>query len=60
MQWSVFECRVTETELERLRQRLCKTMDADEDSIRIYRPAAGGRRGGVHMAATAMWISRSP
>ena len=37
VQWSVFECRVTETELERLRQRLCKTMDADEDSIRIYR-----------------------
>lgn len=36
VQWSVFECRVTDVELERLRQRLCKTMDADEDSVRIY------------------------
>jgi CRISPR-associated protein Cas2 len=37
VQYSVFECRVNEAQLEDLRQRLVKIIDEDEDSLRIYR-----------------------
>lgn len=36
VQKSVFECTVTPTQLERLKQRLRKAMDEKEDSLRIY------------------------
>jgi len=36
VQWSVFECSVTDADLERLRQRLRRAMNPDEDSVRIY------------------------
>ena len=36
VQYSVFECRVTEAQLESLRARLLKIID-EEDSLRIYR-----------------------
>ena len=37
VQYSVFECQVTEAQLESLRNRLLKTISEDEDSLRIYR-----------------------
>ncbi len=36
VQYSVFECTVTDARLEKLRQRLLKAFDAGEDSLRIY------------------------
>ena len=36
VQWSVFECRVSETQLERLRQRLLAIVHPQEDSLRLY------------------------
>ena len=37
VQYSVFECQVTEAQLEALRVRLLKTIDEEQDSLRIYR-----------------------
>jgi CRISPR-associated protein Cas2 len=37
VQYSVFECRVTEARFETLRERLLKIIDQEEDSLRIYR-----------------------
>lgn len=37
VQYSVFECRVNEAQLENLRARLVGTIVEDEDSLRIYR-----------------------
>jgi CRISPR-associated protein Cas2 len=37
VQKSVFECRVSEVELERLVHRLAREIDAREDSLRLYR-----------------------
>lgn len=45
VQLSVFECSVTETQLERLVQALAKTIDPDTDSVRLYR--ISGRRDDV-------------
>jgi len=36
VQDSVFECSITPTDMEKLRQRLLKIIDKDEDSLRIY------------------------
>jgi CRISPR-associated protein Cas2 len=36
VQLSVFECTVNDMEFERLRDRLVRTIDSDEDSLRIY------------------------
>jgi len=36
VQYSVFECSLNETHLERLRQQLLKIIDPQEDSLRIY------------------------
>lgn len=37
VQYSVFECHVTEAQMEDLRSRLLKTINEEEDSLRIYR-----------------------
>lgn len=37
VQFSVFECSVTDVQLEVLRSRLLKVVHAQEDSIRLYR-----------------------
>ena len=37
VQYSVFECRVSEAQLESVRTRLVKIIDESEDSLRIYR-----------------------
>lgn len=37
VQKSVFECRLTETQLEKLKQRLLKIIDPQKDSLRFYR-----------------------
>lgn len=37
VQKSVFECSVSEMQYEKLRQRLLKRIDEEEDSLRIYR-----------------------
>lgn len=36
VQYSVFECRVTDAQLENLRDRLLRITDEEEDSLRIY------------------------
>jgi CRISPR-associated protein Cas2 len=36
MQFSVFECQLTDTEYQRLRNRLTKLIRPDQDSIRFY------------------------
>ena len=36
VQYSVFECRVNEAQLETLRERLIKIINNEEDSLRIY------------------------
>lgn len=36
VQYSVFECQVTDAQFESLRHRLIKTINKDEDSLRIY------------------------
>lgn len=40
VQYSVFECTVNGTTLERLRRRLLDEIDASTDSLRIYRLGA--------------------
>ena len=42
VQFSVFECTVNDTQMERLRQRLLREIDPLEDSLRMYR--LGSRR----------------
>ncbi len=37
VQKSVFECKLTETLLEKLKQRLLKIIDPQKDSLRFYR-----------------------
>jgi CRISPR-associated protein Cas2 len=37
VQLSVFECLLEAEELERLRQRVLREIEAEEDSVRIYR-----------------------
>ena len=37
VQYSVFECLLTTDQLQALRARVTKLMDAGEDSVRIYR-----------------------
>jgi CRISPR-associated protein Cas2 len=37
VQFSVFECRVNEAQYERLRERLLKILNKEQDSLRIYR-----------------------
>ena len=37
VQLSVFECRLEEGQLERLRARMAQLIDETEDSVRIYR-----------------------
>jgi len=37
VQYSVFEASVTDIELERMKQRLLKVIDENEDSLRFYR-----------------------
>jgi CRISPR-associated protein Cas2 len=37
VQKSVFECRLTETLLEKLKQRLLKIINPEKDSLRFYR-----------------------
>jgi CRISPR-associated protein Cas2 len=37
VQKSVFECRVTEAQLEEMEDRLVRTIDATQDRLRIYR-----------------------
>ena len=44
VQKSVFECRVTEAQLEELEDRLRREMDEGEDSLRIYRLAGSRER----------------
>lgn len=36
VQFSVFECSVNDTQMERLRQRLLDIIDTEEDNLRIY------------------------
>jgi CRISPR-associated protein Cas2 len=42
VQFSVFECRVTQAQLEALEAKLLKAIDSDKDSLRIY-TLHGGR-----------------
>jgi len=44
VQKSVFECRVTEAQLEELQHRLLEEIDEGEDSLRIYRLAGPRER----------------
>ena len=44
VQKSVFECRVTEAQLEELEDRLRREIDEGEDSLRIYRLAGPRER----------------
>lgn len=37
VQDSVFECSISEVDMERFRQKLLKIIDEDQDSLRIYR-----------------------
>lgn len=51
VQRSVFECHITEPHLERLRQRLARLHNAEEDSIRIYRLCEGCRPKAIFIGA---------
>ena len=42
VQWSVFECSVSDVQFERFKQRLLSEIDTEEDSLRIYH-LPGGR-----------------
>ena len=46
VQFSVFECRVTEEQMEEFQQRLIDTMNPEQDSLRIYR-LQGGREDAI-------------
>lgn len=41
VQWSVFECSLTNAQFERMRLRLLRVIDEEEDSLRIYRMLGG-------------------
>lgn len=55
VQWSVFECSLTSTQYERMKQRLLRVIDEDEDSLRIYR-MLGGRDEVVQSFGRDHWI----
>lgn len=40
VQYSVFECRLTDDQLDHLRSRMAKLVDPAEDSVRLYRLCA--------------------
>ncbi len=44
VQKSVFECQVTRAQMEELEDKLVRTMDSTQDSIRIYRLAEPRQR----------------
>ena len=44
VQKSVFECSVSEVQYEKMKQRLLKRIDEDEDSLRLYRLQAPKER----------------
>ncbi len=44
VQYSVFECHLDDGELQRMRSRLLKLLDLEDDSLRIYRACAGCER----------------
>lgn len=54
VQLSVFECSVSDVQLERLKQRLIKVIDPDCDSLRIYR-LMGRRQDVVQAYGTDKW-----
>jgi CRISPR-associated protein Cas2 len=41
VQYSVFECRLEEDQLDRLRSRVARLVAPEEDSVRFYRLCAG-------------------
>ncbi|WP_456427418.1 CRISPR-associated endonuclease Cas2 [Rhodocaloribacter sp.] len=46
VQYSVFECRLNQAQLETLEHRLVQEIDAETDSVRIY-VLKGGREGAI-------------
>jgi CRISPR-associated protein Cas2 len=56
VQESLFECRVNETQREKLRQRLTKIIEPAEDSLRVYQ-LRGGREGAVESLGLDRYVS---
>ena len=48
VQYSVFECRVNQAQLEEMESRFIKTINKEQDSIRVY-VLPGGRDGLLHV-----------
>ena len=55
VQLSVFECTVTDVQMERMKQRLLAIIDDKEDSLRIYR-LLGERKNVVESFGREMYI----
>jgi len=56
VQFSVFECTVTEAQMEVFRARLLKAIEASEDSLRIY-TLRGGREGCVQAYGNDRYVN---
>lgn len=56
VQESLFECRVNETQRERLRQRLTKIIEPSEDSLRVYQ-LRGGREGAIEILGLDRYVN---
>lgn len=53
VQYSVFECRLDDRQLDRLRAGVAKLIDASEDSVRFYRLCAECVR---HVQIQGLWV----
>lgn len=53
VQYSVFECSVTQAQMEALRERLLGILDEEEDNLRIYRLRPPGKSSSSATAKTA-------
>ena len=56
VQFSVFECTVTEAQMEVFRARLLKAIEASEDSLRIY-ALRGAREGCVQAYGSDRYVN---
>jgi CRISPR-associated protein Cas2 len=60
VQFSVFECLVDPAQWVRLKDRLMKEMDPDQDSLRFYYLGSNWRRRVEHLGAKAAYDPEGP
>jgi CRISPR-associated protein Cas2 len=60
VQNSVFECELDSAQLLMLKDKLCRLIDAEKDSLRFYNLGSGGRGKVEHFGAKASFDVNAP